>query len=86
MRTTTAAIPENHFATIESAEEYVGKLDETLIETKADIETEMETLDKRTRRYNGLMIAHYKLVLLERHLKQGHKLLHDLRKLDELTK
>ena len=86
MRTTTVAIPENHFATIESAEEYVGKLDETLIETKADIETEMETLDKHTRRYNGLMIAHYKLGLLERHLKQGHKLLRDLRKLNELTK
>lgn len=74
----------DYFATIESAAEYLTKLEEVLNETKAAIATETPSLDQRTKRYNGLMIAHYKLERLTVHLKRSAKLLDDLRRLERL--
>jgi hypothetical protein len=73
----------DHFATIESAQEYIGKLTESLVETKSAIEAELATIDKRTKRFSGLMIARYKLEQLERLLTKGSKYLNDLRKLEK---
>jgi hypothetical protein len=75
-----------HFDSIESAQEYVGKLTESLVETKTAIEAELTTLDKRTRRFNGLMTARYHLERLEYHLKRGTTILNHLRRLEHLCK
>lgn len=74
----------NHFDTIESAQEYLDTLSASLAETKSEVEAELVTLDKRTRRFNGLMVARYKFELLDRHLKNALKLLNDLRRLADL--
>lgn len=74
----------NHFDSIESAQEYVTKLTESLVETKSAIEVELQTIDKRTKRCSGLMIARYKLEQLERLLTKGGKYLNDLRRLEKL--
>jgi len=74
----------NYFATIESAQEYLTKLEETLVETRAQIAKEMEATDKRTRRMEGLAIARYQLELGERRLKKLQQVLTNLRRLEKI--
>ena len=77
---------ERPFANIESTQEYVRLLDETLLEAQDDIEKDIELAqqEKAMRRRDALYVVHYKLVQLRQHLCATSYILNDLRTLRRL--
>jgi hypothetical protein len=77
------AIP---FDSVESAQEYLKLLSETLSEAKRDVEGDLASQagSKVTRRLEALRLVLYKLEKLEQHVKASSRLLNDLRTLRRL--
>jgi hypothetical protein len=77
---------ERPFANIESAQEYVRLLGETLLEAQADIEKDLELAqrERAMRRQEALYLVHYKLAQLRQHLRATSHILNDLRTLRRL--
>jgi hypothetical protein len=76
----------NPFETIESAQDFLRVLAETIDEARqeiaADLEREMQSPPSRRRR--ALQIAAYNLDKLGRHMMRNHRILNDLRSLRRL--
>ncbi len=74
------------FDTIESAQDFVALLSETIVEAKDEIESEFQSeLDAApTRHLDALRIALYNLEKLEKHMASSRRILNDLRSLRRL--
>jgi len=77
---------ERPFANIESAQEYVRLLSETLLEAQGDIQRDIEGAQRENavRRQEALYLVHYKLIQLHEHLCTASHILNDLRTLRRL--
>jgi hypothetical protein len=75
-----------HFASIESAHQYVAHLTDALVEEQATIEENIAEMLARgdERRVEALRLVSYKLVQLKQHLDISRRLLNDLRTLRRL--
>ena len=73
--------PELAFDSIESAHEFVALVSKVALETKRDIDAdiEREMTPTASRRVNALQIVAHKLGTLELHLTQTRRILNDLR-------
>jgi hypothetical protein len=69
------------FETIESAQKFLELLSETVVEAKRDLsaDVEREFVRGTSRRLDALRIALYNVEKLELHMKQGNRILNDLR-------
>jgi len=78
--------PETPFDNIESAHEYLGLLAQAVDEARQNVETDIadETNSKSPRRLDALRLVVYKLDKLGQHIKNGRRLLNDLRTLRRL--
>ncbi len=77
---------ETPFDTIESAHEFVALFGEVVIETKHEIEADLQRsiTSKSPRFVEALQIIAYNLATLEMHMKQSRRILNDLRSLRRL--
>jgi hypothetical protein len=78
--------PGSPFDSIESAHDFVILLAQTVLETKRDIDADIqrETNGKTNRRLEALRIASYSLDRLDAHLSRSRRILNDLRSLRRL--
>ncbi len=78
--------PETPFDNIESAHEYLGLLAQALDEAKQNVESDIadEANAKSPRRLDAFRLVSYKLDKLSQHVKNGRRLLNDLRTLRRL--
>lgn len=74
------------FESIESAQEYLALLSQTVIEAQADTQADMdtETNGQPKRHVEALRMVSYNLEKLDRHLKLSRRILNDLRILRRL--
>lgn len=74
------------FDSIESAHDFVILLSQTVMETKREIDTDIqrESNGNTNRRLEALRIASYSLERLEAHLNRSRRILNDLRTLRRL--
>ena len=74
------------FESIESAQEYLSLLAQTVLEAKQEIESDISSKgsSEKTRRVEALRTVLYNLEKLDRHLKASRRLLNDLRTLRRL--
>jgi len=82
-------MPDTHFTpfdTIESAQDFVRVLAETVIEAKQEIQLDLERELELppTRHLDALQIAIYNLDRLEKHMASSRRILNDLRSLRRL--
>jgi hypothetical protein len=79
-------MPETPFDNIESAHEYLGLLAQALEEAMASIEEEsvIATTEQATRREQALRLVAFKLANLNGHIREGRRILNDLRTLRRL--
>jgi len=78
--------PETPFDNIESAHEYLGLLAQALDEARQNVESDIadEVNAKSPRRLDAFRLVLYKLDKLGGHVKNGRRLLNDLRTLRRL--
>ncbi|MBZ5569356.1 MAG: hypothetical protein LAN64_16085 [Acidobacteriia bacterium] len=74
------------FESIESAQDFVALLSQTVIEAKKEIDADVqkEIGSKSGRRLDALRLVSYSLEKLELHMKQSCRILNDLRSLRRL--
>jgi hypothetical protein len=74
------------FESIESAQEYLALLSQTVIEAQADTQADIDaqTEGRPTRHVEALRMVSYNLEKLDHHLKASHRILNDLRTLRRL--
>lgn len=76
---------EEHFATIESAHDFVSLLADAVSQAKLELERDVERgIANPTRRLDALRIALYNIDKLELHLARSSRILNDLRTLRRL--
>jgi hypothetical protein len=75
---------EHQFETLESAQDFVKLLAETVTEAKHELEIDVQRESLPSRRLDALRIALYNLSKLELHVAQTSRLLNDLRTLRRL--
>lgn len=75
---------EHQFETLESAQDFVKLLAETVTEAKHELESDVQRESLPSRRLDALRIALYNLNKLELHVTQTSRLLNDLRTLRRL--
>lgn len=75
----------NPFDTIESAQDFVRVLAETVTEARQEVELDFQRLQSQpSRQRDALQIAIYNLDRLEKHLSSSRRILNDLRSLRRL--
>ena len=72
------------FDSIESAQEFVDLLAETILEARQQIEADMAELDGEDRRLDALRLTGFKLDKLLTHMNGSRRILTDLRTLRRL--
>lgn len=72
------------FCTIESAQEYMALLADTIVEASNDIEGQITATAHSSRHTDALRIALYNLHKLDRHIRVSRRALNDLRTLRRL--
>jgi len=74
----------DYFATIESAQEYLGKLCDVLQESCSALDTELASGLPTSRRIKGLLVARHQMDQANDHLKKSQVLLNNLRRLEKV--
>ncbi len=72
------------FCTIESAQEYMALLADTIVEAGNDIEGQIAGMSQSSRHVDALRIALYNLHKLDRYIQASRRALNDLRTLRRL--
>lgn len=74
------------FDSVEGAHEYLRLLSEAILETTHEIEEELQSAQdpKFPRRHEALRLVQFKLEKLEQNIRNGRRLLNDLRTLKRL--
>lgn len=75
---------EEQFETLESAQDFVALLAETVAEAKRELERDVQRESDPSRRLDALRIAAYNVDKLQLHLNQSRRILNDLRTLRRL--
>lgn len=75
---------QHEFESLESAQDFVKLLSETVAEAKCDLETDVQRESLPSRRLDALRVALYNVSKLETHVAQTSRLLNDLRTLRRL--
>lgn len=75
---------EEQFESLESAQDFVALLAETVAEAKRELEGDLQRELTSSRRRDALRLATYNLARLESHLYRSRRILNDLRTLRRL--
>ncbi len=78
--------PETPFDSIENAQDYLRLLLEAIVDSRNEINADMTAAEeaKSQRRVEALRLVEFKLEKLEQHLRNGSRVLNDLRTLRRL--